>query len=97
MSRRTYDVNIVVNGQSINEVVIDPHYENKHPDISDAIILALVKKLDGKEYIAEMKKDGFEFYMLDGLPLDRKKYRLVWCMQDGAMFIGVINAFRSKS
>jgi len=97
MSRRTYDVNIVINGQPINEVIIDPHYETKHPDISDSIILALVKKLHGREFLAEMKKDGFDFYMLDRIPLNGKKYRLVWCMQDKSMFIGVINAYRRKS
>ncbi|MBP1779569.1 MAG: hypothetical protein H6Q86_5580, partial [candidate division NC10 bacterium] len=28
--RRSYKMHIVVNGRSIEEVVIDPHYEVKH-------------------------------------------------------------------
>ena len=94
MTRRSYDVNLVVNGRQITEVIIDPHYETKHPDITDAIILELVQKLDSKEFLSDSTKDGFKFYMLDRIPLGNKHYRLVWCMQDECIYIGVINAFR---
>lgn len=87
-------MDIVVNGRHLNEVVIDPHYETKHPDITDGIILELVQKLDGKEFAPEMTKDDFQFYMLDRIPLGEKHYRIVWWMQDDCMYIGVINAFR---
>ena len=94
MARRSYNVDIVVNGRHINEVIIDPHYEKKHPDVTDEIICSLVRALDGKEFAHEMIKEGFRFYMLDRMPLDGKLYRLVWCMQDECIYIGVINAFR---
>jgi hypothetical protein len=29
---------LLVNGRPIEEVVIDPHYEIKHPDIDDELI-----------------------------------------------------------
>lgn len=94
MTRRSYDVDIVVNGRHINEVIIDSHYEKKHSDVTDEIICRLVQTLDGKEFAHEMVKDGFQFYMLDRIPLDGKLYRLVWCVQDECIYIGVINAFR---
>jgi hypothetical protein len=50
MSRRTYTISITVNGFLIDEVVIDSHYEKKHPDITDAIILSLVHRLDLGEF-----------------------------------------------
>ncbi len=34
MARRSYGVNIVVNGRNINEVIIDSHYEKKHRGIN---------------------------------------------------------------
>jgi len=40
---------LLLNGRPIEEVVIDPHYESRHPDIDDALILELVRRLDGKE------------------------------------------------
>jgi len=36
--RRSYKMRLLVNGRPIEEVVIDPHYEIKHPDIDDALI-----------------------------------------------------------
>lgn len=51
ISRRSYQVNLIVNGRQINEVIIDPHYELKHSEsVNDKIILALVQKLDGREF-----------------------------------------------
>jgi hypothetical protein len=94
MARRSYEVDIVVNGCHINEVIIDSHYEKKHPDVTDEIICRLVRTLHGNEYSPEMIRDGFPFYMLDRIPLDHKLYRLVWCMQEECIYIGVINAFR---
>ena len=54
--RRSYAVSLVVNGRPINEVVIDPHYEIKHPDINNALILELVRSLDGREFQAEERE-----------------------------------------
>ena len=94
MTRRSYHIEIMVNGRHINEIIIDPYYEKKHPDVTDEIICRLVQTLDGKEFVHEMIRDGFRFYMLDRIPLDGKFYRLVWCMQKDCIYIGVINAFR---
>jgi hypothetical protein len=43
--RRVQAAKLVVNGRPITEVIIDPHYEAKHPDIDDALILQLVRAL----------------------------------------------------
>lgn len=94
MQRRAYNLTLTINGRLITEVVIDPHYEEKHPDISDQLILELVRELDGKEYAPSVRQDDWEFFTLDHLEHKGKQYRLVWCMQDHALFIGVINAFR---
>ena len=85
MRRRRYEMHLVVNGRLIEEVVIDPHYEVKHPDIDDGLILELVRRLDGKEFQSEERQGEWEFYMLD---------RIVWCLRDGSPFLGVINCFR---
>lgn len=94
MKRRTYPTEIVVNGRLINEVVIDSHYEKKHKDISDELILELVKYLDQKEFVPSEIEDEWEFFMLDKIEHRGKKYRLVWCMRENSLFIGIINAFR---
>jgi hypothetical protein len=63
--RRSYAVNLVVNGRPISEVVIDTHYEIKHPDIDDGLILDLVRGLGGKEFQPEEREGEWEFFMLD--------------------------------
>lgn len=63
--RRSYKMHLVVNGGSIEEVVFDRHYEVKHPDIDDELILKLVRRLDGKEFQPDARHGVWQFYVLD--------------------------------
>jgi len=92
--RRSYPASLSVNGRKINKITIDPHYEAKHPDIDDSLILEIVALLDGKEFQPSERDGEWEFFMLDQLEHQDKFYRLVWCMSDHCLFIGVINCFR---
>ncbi len=94
MERRSYEMLLTVNGRLINEVVIDSHYEINHPDMNDALILDLVRTLDGKEFQPGEIDGEWEFFMLDRIDYAGNQYRLVWCMREHCLFIGVINAFR---
>ena len=97
MNRRTYKINpITVNEEIYNEVVIDSHYELKHSDhISDELILSLVVLLDGAEQLPEDTKGPFNYYATI-IELKNKTYRLVWLLEDGKLYIGVVNAFRDS-
>jgi len=94
VERRSYSLNLIVNGRFITEVIIDPHYEEKHSEITDQLILELVKKLDGRDFRPVECQGDWEFFMVDHLRHEGKLYRLVWCLQEHSLFIGVINAFR---
>ena len=86
---------LTVNGLKISEVVIDPHYEEKHSSsIDDDLILELVKLLTGKFYKPETSKDGFQYFVADLLEVRGARYRLVWLLEDEKLYVGVINAFR---
>ena len=92
--RREYPLQITFNKRRFTRVVIDPHYKGKHPDMTDQLILQLVKALDGKEQEASSSSGGFHYFKI----VDRwqgKFYRLIltYCEED---FLGVINAFRAK-
>lgn len=50
--------------------------------------------LDRREFIPSEIQGDWEFYMLDKIEHKKKKYRLVWCMRENCVFIGIINAFR---
>lgn len=95
IKRRSYPIEITVNGRRIHELVIDPHYELKHSSsINDDLILELVKLLDGKFYKPEVIKDGFQYFMADPLKYRGLNYRLVWLLEDEKLYVGVVNAFR---
>ncbi|MBC7690315.1 MAG: hypothetical protein H7222_00970 [Methylotenera sp.] len=85
--RRTYSADLVIDGRPIHEIVIDPHYEAKHEDIDDVLILELVGGLDGREFQAESRDGEWEFFMLDRIDFQSKQYRLIWCLRDDCLFI----------
>ena len=94
MERREYPLLLVFNRRQFSRVLIDPHYEEKHPDITDELILGLVRLLDGAEADPVGEREGFK-YFAETLIWQSKTYRIVltYCEED---FLGVINAFRVK-
>ena len=95
MARREYTIDpIIVNKRPIHSIVIDSHYEEKHGNhIDDELVLRLVSKLDGRIEAPEDKDEGFA-YFVTLLELNSKQYRLVWLLEDDAIYIGIINAYR---
>lgn len=96
MSRRVYPAQLRINGRSIESVVIDPHYEEKHAAaVTDKIILELVKFLDGKTFVlVDVDQKGYQYFVNDWLELDGIFYKLIWLMCDKESFIGIVNAYR---
>ena len=96
MDRREYSIKpITVNRFLINRVVIDPHFELKHSDhIDDILIIELVKELNGRIEVPEATdEDGFS-YFATLLMLNEKQYRLIWLLETDAIYVGVLNAHR---
>ena len=97
MSRTEYPSNIIVNGLKIETIIIDPHYEKKHSSvINDELILKLVQTLDGEYYDYVDDKHPFKYFVKDEIEVECKLYRLIWLLEDGQFYVGVINAFRSS-
>lgn len=95
--RTEYQLFITVNGLRIESVIIDSHYRHKHSStINDELILELVRKLDEGMYVHVDAKHPFEYFVVDGIILQEKAYRLIWLLEEGQSYIGVINAFRSS-
>jgi hypothetical protein len=92
--RREYALSILFNKRIFTCVIIDPHYEEKHPDINDELILSLVRELNGHEVEAEDEADGFKYFAQE-MNWQKKTYRIVltYCEAD---FLGVINVFRIR-
>ena len=97
MKRRSYKIDpITVNGKAFSEVVIDPHYEEKHSEhINDDLILALVKRLNGRRELPNGTDEEFSYFATI-VDLNQKFYRLVWLLENNTVYIGVVNAFRDS-
>lgn len=93
--RREYDLDLEVNGFQIRKVLIDAHYERKHADsVSDEIILGLVKQLHGRSDRAVNERWPFRYFVTDMMIFRNRLYKLVWLLEEGANYLGVVNAYR---
>ena len=92
--RREYPLSITFNKRCFSRVIIDSHYEKKHPEINDELILELMKLLHGKEIDPVDESNGFKYFAHE-LHCQNKPYRIVLTYSDDS-FLGVINAFRVK-
>ena len=75
-------------------MIIDEHYKARHSDLNDALILELVKQLDGQNFPIEATRGEFQYFRVEPVFLNEKPYRLILllCLTDD--FLGVVNAFR---
>ena len=96
-ARRTYNIDsITVNGVKVVQVVIDPHYEEKHHAyMNDELILKLVRELDGQRQLPDAKTDQYS-YFATLIEFERRRYRLIWLLEDHAIYIGVVNVYRDQ-
>jgi hypothetical protein len=99
MSRRVYPLQLSINGRRLERVVIDPHFEKKHSSsVTDEIVLALVRRLDGKTFLpVDADEDGFQYFVNDQIAVDRKFYKLIWLLHEEELFVGIVNAYRRKN
>jgi hypothetical protein len=86
----------MINGVRVTQVVIDPHFEKKHSaSVNDELIIKLVLKLDGRKELAETKSGRYS-YFATLIELSSRRYRLIWLLEDHAVYVGVINAYRDR-
>ena len=97
IGQRVYKIQaILVNDIKVNKVVIDPHYEKKHAAaINDSLILALVRELNRRQEVAESKLGKYA-YFATLIEHKGKQYRLIWLMEDGSIYVGVVNVYRDR-
>ena len=93
-----YPIKLNINGVNISHVLIRQYYKKKHPDVTDQIILALIKTLHRGHFpIVDRKTENgcnYEFFVVEPVFYNEKPYRLVLVLCVGDDFLGVVNAFR---
>jgi hypothetical protein len=97
--RRVYPFQGVINGRQLTEIHIDPHWEEDHADyMSDELIYKLAWQLVQVEewFVVEERKENWEYFSFDRLFQAWKAYKIVFCLQDGASFLGVRTCHRYR-
>lgn len=95
MSRREFIIRkITVNGKSISRVLVDDHVR-KHKDVTDDLILDLVKQLDGTDSLPDDVKGKFQYYV-NLFESGGKQYKIVWLLEKGKLYIGVVTVYRDN-
>ena len=63
--------------------------------MNDDLILKLVKELDGRRELPEARTDNYS-YFTTLVEFEEKQYRLIWLLEENAIYIGVVNAYRNR-
>jgi len=92
--KKTYSLPLEVNGYSFQKVDISQHYQKKHSDITDELILELLKLFVNKRTF-QPDKLTTDYFVLEKILHLGKKYKLVWQIENGKTFI-VVNFYRIK-
>ncbi|PIR21674.1 MAG: hypothetical protein COV44_11915 [Deltaproteobacteria bacterium CG11_big_fil_rev_8_21_14_0_20_45_16] len=94
---RIYRLAVWFNGYRFKEVIVDPHYEQKHQgSIDDELILELIRIYVNREEILPGSVKGEYSYFALHLVHQLKSYRLVFCTAEDLDQFIVINCFRTK-
>lgn len=74
--KETYPLNFEVNGYYFSQVDISQHYKEKHPDITDKLILELLKLFVDKRTF-QPDKQTTDYFVLEKILHHGKKYKLI--------------------
>lgn len=75
-SKATHLLNLEVNGYQFSKVDISQHYKEKHSDITDELILELLKLFVDKKTF-QPDKLTTDYFVLEKILHKDKKYKLV--------------------
>ncbi|MCB0367723.1 MAG: hypothetical protein H6624_20230 [Bdellovibrionaceae bacterium] len=92
--RNEYPLRLMINHRQIKRVIIDQHYKERHPDVTDETILELIQSIDGNDFLIESERGDFQYFTAEPVFKDDSPYRLVMMLCIFDDYLGVINAFR---
>jgi len=89
-----YQFNLTFNGQKISKLTITDHYQQKHSDITNELIVSLVKMLDGIR-LDESDYHGNCKTFKWAVKYHEKNYRLIfWQENNNPQGLWIRNCYR---
>ena len=93
-NKTAYPLKLEVNGYQFSEIVISHHYQEKHSDITDKLILELLGLFVDKKTF-QPDKLTTDYFVLEKILHQGKKYKLIWQIENQKSFI-VVNCYRIR-
>jgi hypothetical protein len=93
--RRVYEFHAIINQRKIEEIHIDPHYEQEHSSyMTDEMIYNFALELEcTSDFDLEGRTKDWEYYSYITW-MDWRTYEMSLCLKDGANFLGVRSCYR---
>jgi hypothetical protein len=76
VNKEIYPLKLEVNGYKFSEVVISHHYQEKHSEITDELILEFLKLFVDKKTF-QPDKLTTDYFVVEKLLYQGKKYKLI--------------------
>ena len=88
---------MVVNRWEFRIIIISSHYEEEHGSyMTDEKIYILVHELlRTQRFVFAGRMEKWEYFEADILWID-KNYRLVFCLEDGQGYLGIVDCYRKS-
>lgn len=93
-SKKTYPLKLKVNGYQFSKIAVSHHYQEKHADITDELILELLELFVDKKTF-QSDKLTTDYFVLEKILHQGKKYKLIWQIENENSFI-VVNCYRIR-
>ena len=92
--KKAYPLKLEVNGYEFSEIVISHHYQEKHSDITDELILEMLRLFVDKQTF-QPDKLTTDYFVLEKILHQGKRYKLIWQLENQNSFI-VVNCYRIR-
>lgn len=93
-NKEIYPLKLEVNSYQFSEIIISHHYQEKHADITDELILELLELFVDKKTF-QPDKLTTDYFVLEKILHQGKKYKLIWQIENQKTFI-VVNCYRIR-
>jgi hypothetical protein len=95
LNLREYAIPVMINGIMVNRFSLIHIMKKKHAGtVTDEIILEWVKTLNGLEIEPVKVDEPFSYFESDRIEYRGKSYKLIWLLEMGQRYIGIVNAYR---
>jgi hypothetical protein len=63
--------------------------------MNDELIVKLIETFNGRYFLQDSIQGSYAYFVSYAYP-EKKRYKVVWFLENGELYVGVVTAFRKK-